>query len=192
MDMIEEIIILLGISLDVFGAMECQGALVAKIEKKQLAAFSSILAVGQAVFLGIGGYISQLLCKGRIQSQDSFLGQVAAATIFLCLGVRLFLKAWRNEQIVEHREERVNVLGLLKRYIRGSMFTLLTGIALGFLGKRLSVLLLLVAAFTVTATIVGLYTGYRLGYEHKLKAYILGGILLFAGGAAVITQYILC
>lgn len=53
MDMIEEIIILLGISLDVFGAMECQGALVAKIEKKQLAAFSSILAVGQAVFLGM-------------------------------------------------------------------------------------------------------------------------------------------
>ena len=49
MDMIEEIIILLGISLDVFGAMECQGALVAKIEKKQLAAFSSILAeIGRA------------------------------------------------------------------------------------------------------------------------------------------------
>lgn len=192
MDIIEEIVILLGISLDVFGAMECQGALVAKIEKKQLTICCSILALGQAAFLGIGGYISQLLCRGRIQSQDSFLGQVAAAVIFLCLGVRLLLKAWKNEQIIEHREERVNVLGFLKRYIRGSMFTLLTGIALGFLGKSLSELLLLVAAFTVTATIVGLYTGYRLGYEHKLKAYVLGGVLLFAGGAEVISRYILC
>lgn len=191
MDMIEEVVILLGISLDVFGAMECQGALVAKIEKKQLAVFCGILAVGQAGFLGIGGYISKLLCRDRMHSQDIFLGQVAAATIFLCLGVRLFLKAWRNEQIVEHREERVNVLGLLKRYIRGSMFTLLTGIAFGLLGKRLLFLLLLVAALTITAVIVGMYTGFRLGYEHKLKAYILGGALLFAGGATVITRYIL-
>ena len=36
MDMVEELVILLGISLDVFGTMECQGALVAKIERKQL------------------------------------------------------------------------------------------------------------------------------------------------------------
>lgn len=191
MDMVEELVILLGISLDVFGTMECQGALVAKIEKKQLIIFCSILAVGQAIFLGIGSYISQLLCKGRIQTQESFLGQVAAATIFLCLGVRLFLKAWKNEQVIEHREEKVDVMEFLKRYIHGSMFTLLTGIALGFLGKRLSVLLLLVAALTVTATVVGLYTGYRLGYEHKLKAYILGGLLLLAGGVEVITRYIL-
>lgn len=191
MDMVEELVILLGISLDVFGTMECQGALVAKIEKKQLVIFCSILAVGQVISLGIGSYISQLLCKGRIQTQESFLGQVAAATIFLCLGVRLFLKAWKNEQVIEHREEKVDVMEFLKRYIHGSMFTLLTGIALGFLGKSLSVLLLLVAALTVTATVVGLYTGYRLGYEHKLKAYILGGSLLLAGGVEVITRYIL-
>ena len=192
MDMIEELVILLGISLDIFGAMECQGALVAKIEKKQLAVYSGILSAGQVVFLGAGGYISQLLCQGRIQAQESFLGKAAAAAIFLCLGLRLFLKAWKNEQIVERREESVDVKRFLKRYIHGSMFTLLTGIALGFLGKRLSVSLLLVAALTITATIVGLYTGYRLGYEHKLKAYILGGALLFAGGAEVLTRYILC
>ena len=52
MNMIEQIIVVLGISLEVFGVMECQGSLMAKIEKKQLITFCSILAAGQTVTLG--------------------------------------------------------------------------------------------------------------------------------------------
>ena len=36
MSLTEEMVILLAVSLDVFAAMECQGALVARVQKKQL------------------------------------------------------------------------------------------------------------------------------------------------------------
>lgn len=188
MNVLEVLMILTGISLDVFGAMECYGSLVARIEKKQLAALSGILAAGQMVCLGVGSAFSRLVCRGGAQAGDLFLGQVAAAAIFLCLGLRLIVKAWKNEGVVEHRQEKLDMWKMFKLYLRGSLFPLLAGIAMGFLGNNLPVLLLLAIALTVLAAVVGMYTGYRLGYEHKLKAYVLGGLLLIAGSVDVIVR----
>lgn len=191
MNVIEGMIILLGVSLDIFGAMECQGSLVAKIEKKHLAMFISILAAGQTAALGLGSIISHLLCQGKIQKQDVFLGQVIAAMIFLCLGMRLLMKAWRNEGIVEHREETFDVKKIFSRYAHSVMFTILTGLAMGFLGTPIVLQMLLVMALTVLATVAGMYTGYRLGYEHRIKAYAAGGVLLIAGCVDVMIRYVL-
>ena len=77
---------------------------------------------------------------------------------------------------------------MFKLYIHGSLFTLLTGIALGFLGNDILILLLLTIALTVLAAVFGMYTGYRLGYEHKMKAYVLGGFLLIAGSVDVFVR----
>lgn len=188
MNVLEVLVILTGISLDVFGAMECCGSLVARIEKKQLAVISSILAAGQMIFLGMGSALSWFVCQGRARTGELFLGQVAAAGIFLCLGLRLIVKAWKNEEIVEHRQEKIEVWKMFKLYIHGSLFTLLTGIALGFLGNDILILLLLTIALTVLAAVFGMYTGYRLGYEHKMKAYVLGGFLLIAGSVDVFVR----
>jgi len=189
MNVMEEIIILLGISLDIFGAMECQGSLAAKIEKKYLAIFSVILIAGQTIALGSGSVLAGFLCQGR--QRDIFLGQVIAAVIFLCLGVRLMMKAWKNEGIVERREEEFDVAAFVRHYARGMMFTILTGFAMGFLGTPLAVQLFLAVVLTFLAAVIGMYTGYHLGYEHKMKAYILGGLLLLAGSADVVIRHIL-
>ncbi|MCI9082250.1 MAG: hypothetical protein HFI70_08090 [Lachnospiraceae bacterium] len=191
MNVVEEIVILLGISLDIFGAMECQGSLVAKIEKKQLAIFSGILAAGQTIALSLGSISALLLCQREIQVQDVFLGQVIAAAIFLCLGLRLLMKAWKNEGIIERREETFDVRLFLRRYVHSVLFTMLTGFAMGFLGTPLAVQLLLVIILTMLAAIIGMYTGYRLGYEHKMKAYAMGGVLLIAGCVDVIVKYVI-
>ena len=191
MNVVEEIVILLGISLDIFGAMECQGSLVAKIEKKQLAIFSGILAAGQTIALSLGSISALLLCQREIQVQDVFLGQVIAAAIFLCLGLRLLMKAWKNEGIIERREETFDVKLFLRRYVHSVLFTMLTGFAMGFLGTPMAVQLLLVIILTMLAAIIGMYTGYRLGYEHKMKAYAMGGVLLIAGCVDVIVKYVI-
>lgn len=190
MNSIEELIIILGISLDIFAVMECQGSLVAKVEKKQLVIFCAILVTGQALTLELGEFISLLLCKNMAQRHEIFLGQVIAAAIFLCLGVRLLLKAWRNERIVERREEKFDVLEFIKFYARTSIFTLLAGFAFGFLESSMSVILVMITVMTILVTVFGIYTGYRLGFEHKVKAYLAGGILLMLGGVDVIVRHI--
>lgn len=189
MSMIEETVVVLGLSLEIFGAMECQGSLVAKIEKKQLLVFCAILAAGQALALGIGNFLSTFLSRHEIQAKEIFLGQAVAAAIFLFLGIRLLVKAWRNERIVERREETFQVKKFLRIYSKGILFTFLAGIALGFLGGSIPVLLALTLLLTTLVTVIGMYTGYRLGFEHKLKAYVLGGLLLIAGSLDVVFRY---
>ena len=45
MNWIENVLIIAGVSLDIFAAMECQGALVAKVDKKQLSVICALIAV---------------------------------------------------------------------------------------------------------------------------------------------------
>lgn len=189
MNVIEQIIVVLGISLEVFGAMECQGSLVAKIEKRQLLMFCSVLAAGQTVALGVGNVLSQYLSHYRVQARDNFLEQVIAMAILLFLGLRLFHKAWKNEGLVERREEKVEVKRFLNIYLGNILFTFLAGFALGFLGGDILPLLAASFVLTILVTVIGMYTGYRLGFEYKMRAYVFGGLLLIAGGAGVVFGY---
>ena len=42
---------------------------------------------------------------------------------------------------------------------------------------------------TILVVIAGIYTGYRLGYEQKTKAYNIGGILLMISAINIIVKY---
>ena len=54
MNWIENLLILIGISLDIFAGMECQGSLVAKVSKKRLAAICGLMTLWQLAALYIG------------------------------------------------------------------------------------------------------------------------------------------
>ena len=60
MNWIENVLIIAGVSLDIFAAMECQGALVAKVDKKQLSVICALIAVWQLCALALGNYLSGL------------------------------------------------------------------------------------------------------------------------------------
>ena len=70
------------------------------------------------------------------------------------------------------------------------MCTLLVGVAFGFLGTNVTIVLIMVVCLTVLMVVFGLYTGYRFGFEQKTKAYSIGGVLLIIGGIDVVIRYI--
>ena len=174
MNWIENLLILVGISLDIFAGMECQGSLVAKIDKKHLTLVCGLIAIWQLAALYIGNVLAGLLYINDLARNERFIGTVIAAVIFFCLGVRLIVKAIKNERVNEHREE---------------IYTLLTGIAFGFLETNLMVILIMIVCLTIAVVIMGTYTGYHFGFEHKRKAYVGGAILLWIAGFDVVFRY---
>lgn len=190
MEWLEELVVITGISLDIFAVMECQGSLVAKIEKKGLALMCLILSMGQMLTLECGKIISVLLCQYGKTDYEIFLEKLLAAVIFGALGIRLLIKAWKNERITEHRQEQFHIMEFIRLCVRNCIFTLFIGIAFGFLGEDMVRIWLMTLILTVAATILGMYTGYRLGFEHKVKAYLCGGILLIAAGVDVLVRYL--
>lgn len=192
MNWIENLLILAGISLDIFAAMECQGSLVAKIDKVHLSIICILIAMWQMAALFIGNYISVLLYSysGHIANDGKFMGFVLATAIFFGLGVRLIVKAVRNERVYEKREENLGFKRFLRMAAITSVYTLLTGVAFGFLQTNLLRILIMIVCCTIVVVVAGMYTGYRLGFVHKTKAYIGGAVLLWIAGVDVIVRYI--
>ncbi len=190
MNGLENFLIVVGISANIFAGMEWEGSLVARVDKKNLGAVCAVAAVWQMGALLLGSSLSGLFYGKDITGEEQFFGLVLAMVIFFFLGLRLLLKALKNENLHERREDRPQV----KRYVSitaaAGIYTLLTGIACGFLETGLAAMLFMTAFLTVAAVISGTYAGYRLGFVHKTKAYLCGTVLLWAAGAEVFVRYI--
>jgi putative Mn2+ efflux pump MntP len=191
MNGIENLLIVAGVSLDIFAAMECQGSLVAKVNKKQLLAICLLVAFSQLVALFLGHFLSALYCRMNAGSNEYRLGIILAVVIFVGLGIRLIVKAIRNERVEEHLERNLG----LRRFIRmasvSSIYTVLAGIAFGFLQTNIVSILVMIAVITILFVIGGMYTGYHLGFASKTTVYIIGAVLLWGAGLDVLISKVL-
>ena len=131
MTWIENVMIIFGISFEVFAIMECNGSMVANIKKSRLTIIGVILSLLQLVMLGVGYIISRLLINIVTTADEVVIGHILAIAIFVLLGIRLIIKALKNDIINEKLEEKME----LKKYILPLVviggYTITTGIAAG-------------------------------------------------------------
>lgn len=189
MNWLETILVTLGISLDIFAAMECKGAQLSKIEKKPLVILCVLFAVWQTAALYIGSAAGSFL-RMREVSPSGGNTQIIAVAIFGVLGVLMIRKAWKNEPVIERRDDRYAWKSLIARLALISTWTLVLGVALGFLGTATVILLTAILAATVIVVIAGLHVGYHMGFEQKTKAYAIGGVLLLLGAVDTIFRFV--
>jgi len=191
MSWIENLLIVAGISLDLFGAMICQGSLVSKVNKKHLSLICLIIGLWQLAALFLGHFVSNILLqKGDIP--DEFLaGEIVAILIFLGLCVRLIVKGVRNEFFQEHLERTLGYKRFIKMTAATSVYTLLAGVAFGFFGTNILMILIMIFCISVIVVIGGMYVGYHFGFEGKEKGYIIGAVLLGGAGIDLIIRTII-
>ena len=191
MNWVENLLIVAGISLDIFGAMECQGSLVNKVNKKLLSGICVLMAVCQLIALFLGHFLSDLFCKSHPMSDERFLGEILAMVIFFGLGIRLIVKAIRNERVEEHLETNLGIHRFVRLATVSSLYTVLAGIAFGFVGTNLVAILIMIVVITIAFVIGGMYTGYHMGFTSKTTVYTAGAIPLWIAGIDVLVQRVL-
>lgn len=190
MNWFECILIVGGISLDIFASMEIEGAMLAEVKRKSLLTACTLVTILQLGFF-YGGYFtgSQLNRVGVFQNAH-WVGELIAIAVFLMIGVRLIIKAIRREFVDEKRRECTPT-----QYIRiisvTSIYTLIAGFAAGLLGINVWMMFALIIVCSVLVVVGGLYTGYHFGFQAKTIAYIFGAILLFASGAEMLIKNII-
>jgi putative Mn2+ efflux pump MntP len=190
MNWLETILVILGISLDIFAAMACKGAQLSKIEKKPITILCVLFVLWQTAALYIGSVSGEFL-RRRDMHPGGSATEIIAVVIFGVLGILMIRKAWKNEHIVEHRDNEYAWKGLIARLALLSLATLALGAALGFLGTSTVTVLTVIAAATVIVVVAGLYVGYHWGYEQKTKAYAIGGVLLLGGAVDTVLRFVL-
>jgi putative Mn2+ efflux pump MntP len=72
-----------------------------------------------------------------------------------------------------------------------SIYTVLAGIAFGFLQTNIVSILVMIAVLTILFVIGGMYTGYHMGFASKTTVYIIGAVLLWGAGLDVLISKVL-
>lgn len=191
MSWIEILLIVLGVSLDIFAAVACQGALVAKVNKKHLSLVCILIAVWQVLALMVGHLISFALYQSYQSLDEALVGEIIAVVIYWGLAIRLFVKAFRNDNFNEHLETNLGIKRFVRMCAATTGYTVLAGIAFGLLGTSIYIVVTMIVALTVLVVILGMYTGYHFGFEPKKKAYCIGAVLLVLAGADIVIRCIL-
>lgn len=191
MSWLEELLIMAGATLDIFASMECQGAVVYRVNKKKLCTACVLLVVFQLAAISAGYGLSDRFCRRYQMPNEAVLGEMAAAAIFFLLGIRLMKKALKKERLEERLQTQPDVQRILGMAAVSGFYMLLAGIALGFLHTDILIVLMMLTVLTVVFAVAGMYVGYRLGFAPKPKVYAAAAVLLWAAGIDVLVRSVM-
>jgi putative Mn2+ efflux pump MntP len=190
MNTLENILIIAGISLDVFASMEIQGAMLQKVNKKTLLVVSAIVSLLQLMFF-FGGYAAGYgIDRAGVWRNASWVGYILDTIIFALLGARLIVKGIRRKFVDETRSV-ITVKQYAKIIAVTTVYTLFAGCAYGLVGTHVIIMLALIVLFSFIVVISGLYAGYHFGFEGKTVVYVVGGIILWVAGAEILITNVL-
>ena len=153
MNWLGNLLIIVGISFDVYAAMEVRGAMLAKIKPKILILTSLLFTLIQCIFF-FGGYIHKAIKHEEIEEKREEMSIKTYAKIIIA-GAFYTLLA-----------------GLACGLIRSNQnLPMYFWMMFGF-----------ILCTTIAVVLAGVYTGYRYGCGSRPKFYIVGAALLIIGG----------
>ena len=191
MSLIENLLIIAGILLDVFAAMEIQGAMVSHIKKKTLVIACTVVAIIELAFYFAGYAGCRILLNQGYFDDPYFYGEEITAIVLALLGVRLVAKAIKREFIQEHLKESLKVFEYARIIIMSSIYTAVAGLVCALVGVTIWHLIVIIVVISILMVILGLYTGLHFGFENKTIAYMAGALLLWAVSIEMLLHRIL-
>ncbi|MBR1623130.1 MAG: hypothetical protein IJ675_04400, partial [Pseudobutyrivibrio sp.] len=131
MNWLENLLIIAGILLDVFAAMEIQGAMIANLKKRTILVACGVVAGFELLFYFGGFIICRLLAVNGYIANPNKQGELVAVIVLALLGIRLIVKAIKREFIQERRRDSLIVLDYIRIVIVSSIYTAAAGCACG-------------------------------------------------------------
>ena len=187
MRVIEVILISIAISLDIFSVMLCKGSTINKVNINKLMKMGIIFVIFQSIAIILGNLAINIpILKHELNE----LGKGFAGIIFIVIGINLLKKGFNNEFI----EERLSGIGTMYKDIVSTslLFSLkVFFISIGFLILKANILMIssILISISTLSVILGVYLGYFIGYEHKVKSYLVGGTILILSGIYTIFRF---
>ncbi len=189
MNWIEGILIIGGISLDIYAAMELEGAMLAQVKRKTLVIVSSLVILLQMIFFFGGYFVCYELAKYNVIPNAEEIGYIIAIVILVLLGLRLIVKAIRREFIHEKRRDgHIRVIDYVKIIAQTSFYMIFAGCACGFVNTSVIMMAIIIIIASILVVVGGFYTGYHFGIATRTGTYAIGAVLLWVAGADILVN----
>ena len=191
MSWIESLLIMAGILLDVFAAMEIQGSMIRQIKKRTLIIACAVVAGVELIFFFAGYFVCRLLAVNGVIANPVDYGEAIAVIVFALLGIRLVIKAIRREFIQESLKEALKVWDYIKLIVVSSFYTAAAGCTCGLIGVTIWQIIAIIVVLSIVVVLGGIYTGLHFGFEKKTIAYAMGAVMLWCAGAEILLHRVL-
>lgn len=185
----EILMVSVGLSLDVFAYALYKGAMVSRIEVLKVAKMAVVFALWQEGAMLVGSLFSEIPVIQETYPGMAKLYQALAAVLFFVVGMIMIVKAVHGDEVTEHREDSFLAKQLCAWAAVTSIDSLMTGVGLGLLNTRITLLVLQLGIVTVITITAGIWIGYRLGCRMRSGAKLIGGIILLFAGFDVLFRY---
>lgn len=190
MSILENTLIVIGLSMNIFLIGQYEGSMVRKIEWK--AVFMICLIVGIfETFAMLGGYqLTRIPFFSLSESQDlRDFCYFVAAILFLLIAAYMIYKALRHMPVQE-RLRKIGFKRIVLEVVMVAVFTFMAGIGWGFIGHNIIMATGIIAFATVLAAVFGIWTGYKQGCSGRYGIYVTGGAMLAFVGAEILVRYL--
>lgn len=185
----EILFVSVGLSLDVFTYALYKGAMLSRLEKKQILKMTLLFMGWQSLAMLLGSLISEIPYVAMNYLRTEKLFRAASAVIFFLIGVWLIVRALRMRDPLEHREDAFAWKQLCIWAMLTSVDSFLTGIGMGFLDTRVTVQIVQLAIMAALAVVIGIYVGYRIGCQGRKRVLASGAMIFLLAGVDVLFRY---
>lgn len=185
----EILFVSVGLSLDVFTYALYKGAMLSRLDKKQILKMTMLFMGCQSLAMLSGSLISEIPYVAMNYMRTEKLFRAASAVIFFIIAIWLIVRALRMRDPVEHREDVFSWRQLCFWALLTSVDTFLTGIGMGFLNTRVTVQIIQLAIMAALAVVAGIYVGYRIGCRGRNRILISGAMIFVLAGVDVLFRY---
>ena len=190
MHLIEILMISVGISLNVFAVVVCFGAVLLRVERHRLIRMLGTFCLIQVFAVLITMQLTAVSSVTQSPNTVKPFYYILAVVIFIGLGIFMLRKAIKNEPIIERVCEITYQQVIIAALVTG-IDAVFAGFAFGLMKAAVLPVGLCTLFVTALLVVLGIYTGYRLGYEQKTKAYAIGGSLLLISAAEIVLRYLI-
>lgn len=182
MNIVELLILAVGLSMDAFAVAVCLGLSMPKSTIKKALIVGLYFGIFQACMPLIGYYAAKLFA-GYITGFDHWI----AVVLLGVLGLKMIIGSFKKE---EHTENTCDTLLSLRKMlplaIATSIDALAVGISLAVVKANIFFAVIFIGIITFVLSMVGVKIGNIFGKQIKSQAEILGGVILILIGLKIL------
>lgn len=188
MNLLELLILAIGLSMDAFAVAVCKGLSFRRITARHLLTVGLYFGIFQAG-MPLIGYIMGIQFSDKIASIDHWI----AFGLLGIIGLHMIRESLSKEEEACCEEKKESALGFKSMAVLAvatSIDALAVGITFAFLKVNIIPAVSFIGLVTFTLSVIGVLIGNLFGARFKSKAEMAGGIILVCLGVKILLQHL--
>ena len=183
MNVIELLILAVGLSMDAFAVAVCKGLALRKVRPAQMALVGLWFGGFQAL-MPVIGYLIGVQFSGYITAIDHWI----AFALLALIGGNMVKEALSNED--EEADASLSIKKMLPLAVATSIDALAVGVSFAFLNVQIVPAAGSIGVVTFVLSAVGVKVGSLFGAKYKSRAELIGGVILILLGLKILLEHL--